>query len=130
MQSALANHGARLQADVGLVISDSNKIVASFGVPDALSAGIVAELVSAIERRPDKSWIALVGGRAIQFAVTPILTPDPNGFAAFGFALDDNVARDTKQLTELEVSFFAANASGKYNLSASTLKPKQRDELQ
>lgn len=130
MQSALSNHGGRLRADTGLVISDDKRIVTSFGLPGNVSSDTLAALIDAVEKKQDKTWIALIGGKAIQFAVAPILMPDPNGWVAFGFVLDDGVAVDAKQLTELEVSFLVIDDRGQYRLSASTLPADQREELQ
>jgi diguanylate cyclase len=130
MQSALDNHGARLRADAALVVSDSKRIVASFGLPANAPQETLAQLVQTIEKKEDTTWIALIGGQAIQFAVAPILMPDPNGWAAFGFVLDDKVAEDLKHLTDLEISFLALNETGQYRISASTLKPVLREELQ
>jgi diguanylate cyclase len=130
MQSALDNHGARLRADAGLVVSDSKRIIASFGLPSNVPPATLAKLVQTIEQKEDQPWIALIGGKAVQFAVAPILMPDANGWAAFGFVLDDRVAAELKQLTELDMSFLAMEANGHYRISASTLAPAQREQLQ
>jgi diguanylate cyclase len=128
MQSALDNHGARLRADAGLVVSDKKRIMANFGLPAGVPKETLARLVQSIEQKEDQPWITLIGGKAIQFAVAPILMPDANGWAAFGFVLDDRVAADLKQLTELEISFLAMDNAGSYRISASTLVPSQREQ--
>jgi diguanylate cyclase (GGDEF)-like protein len=130
MQSALDNHGVRLGANVGLVISDTGRIVASFGLPATASPETLSQLVKAIEQKEDQTWIALIGGKAFQFAVAPVLVPDPYGWVAFGFVLDDRVAADLKQLVDLEISFLAQDAAGHYIISASSLTPVQREILQ
>jgi diguanylate cyclase len=129
-QSALDNHAARLRADAGLVISDAKKITASFGLPVNTTQETIDQLVTNIEQKEDQTWITLIGGKAIQFAVAPVQIPDPNGWVAFGFVLDDRVAADLKQLTDLDISFLAVNATGQYRVSASTLSPALRDQLQ
>ncbi len=130
MQSALDNHGVRLGANAGLVISDTGRIVASFGLPASASPDTLSQLVKAIEQKEDQTWIALIGGKAFQFAVAPVLVPDPYGWVAFGFVLDDRVAADLKQLVDLEISFLAQDAAGQYIISASSLTLAQRQILQ
>jgi diguanylate cyclase len=129
MQSALDNHGARLRADAALVLSDSRQIVASFGLPANITQASLKQLVQSIEQKENQTWIAVIDGKSFQFAVEPILMPDPRGWAAFGFVLDDKVATDLKQLTNLDVTFLAKDEATTTNISASTLQGDQREEL-
>ncbi len=130
MQSALDNHGARLRSDIGFVVSDSKQVIARFGLPKSTSSDAIAEVIQNIERKEDVPWVALIDGRAILFAVAPILMPDANGWAAFGSVLDDRVATDLKGLTDLDISFLATSVAGQYQISGSTLAPSERAQLQ
>jgi diguanylate cyclase len=129
IQSALANHGARLKADVGFVVSDSKRIITSFGLPETLSTTALEALAKDFESRQAHTRIVPIGGRLMQFAIAPVLLPDPQGWAVFGFALDRRVAVDLKELTGLEVSFLNANSKGEDRFSASTLSASQRSAL-
>lgn len=130
MQSALDNHGARLRSDIGFVVSDNKQIMARFGLPKSISSEAIEQVIQNIEQQEDLPWVALIGGRAILFAVAPILMPDANGWAAFGSVLDDRVATDLKNLTDLDISFLATGATGQYQISGSTLVPAERTQLQ
>jgi diguanylate cyclase (GGDEF)-like protein len=129
IQSALANHGARLKADIGFVVSDSKQITTSFGLPETLSTSALEALAKDFDSRKDHTRIVPIGGRLIQFAFAPVMMPDPNGWAVYGFALDARVANDLKELTGLEVSFLNATTKGEGRLSASTLSAPQRSAL-
>jgi diguanylate cyclase len=128
-QSVLDNHGARVHADAGIVLSDTRQIVASFGLPTTLSPQTIAQLKQTIEKKEDHSWIMPIGGKLMQFAVAPILSPDPVGWAAFGFVIDENVSGDLKQLTGLEISFLTQETGKPYEIAASSLTAAQRSDL-
>jgi diguanylate cyclase (GGDEF)-like protein len=129
MQSALDNHGARLRADTAIVVSDSRQVIASFGLPVRIAPEVLTQLILSIEKKEDQTFIAVIDGKAIQFAVEPILMPDPRGWAAFGFVLDDKVAADLKQITNLDISILAKDDATTTNISASTLQGEPREEL-
>jgi diguanylate cyclase len=120
MQSALDNHGSRVGADAGFVISENKKMTAAFGIPANLPPAAQAAIAQTAEAYEDKTWILPIEGRLMQFIVAPILMPDPNGWAAFGFALDDRVAVDLKKLTDLEITFVGRDAAGTQTVVAST----------
>ena len=52
----------------------------------------------------------VLDGRAFQLVAVPVLAPLPIGWVVMGFAVDDALARDLRQLTELEVSFTLGRA--------------------
>ena len=54
----------------------------------------------------------VLDGRAFQLVAVPVLAPLPIGWVVMGFAVDDALARDLRQLTELEVSFTLDGAVG------------------
>jgi diguanylate cyclase (GGDEF)-like protein len=103
--SALTNHGARIGADAmvfvdldGKVVSDTlspNAGTRSFEYPDLLEA----------DRDAASASMEVLEGRAFQLVAVPVLAPLPIGWVVMGFAVDDALARDLRQLTELEVSF-------------------------
>ncbi len=128
-QSVLDNHGARVHADAGIVLSDTRQIVASFGLPTNLSPQAIAQLKQTIEKKEDHSWIMPLGGKLMQFAVAPILSPDSVGWAAFGFVINESVSADLKQLTGLEITFLGQESGKPYEIAASSLTPAQRPDI-
>ena len=66
------------------------------------------------------SSMEVLDGRAFQLVAVPVLAPLPIGWVVMGFAVDDALARDLRQLTELEVSF-ALDDQGGWRVLASTL---------
>src|SRR5690349_8254227 len=126
--SALANHGARIGAEAMLFVDLDGNVVTdtlrpqsksrSFEYPALLtetpaSAG-VGRTSTASPRMASSgmtnssmanSSMEILDGRAFQLVATPVLAPLPIGWVVMGFAVDDAVASDLRQLTELEVSF-------------------------
>jgi HAMP domain-containing protein len=72
--------------------------------------------------------IEVLDGRAFQLVAVPVLAPLPIGWVVMGFAVDDALARDLRQLTELEVTF-ALDAPGGWRVLASTLGPVEQFTL-
>ena len=70
----------------------------------------------------------VLDGRAFQLVAVPVLAPLPIGWVVMGFAVDDALARDLRQLTELEVSF-ALDAPGGWRVLASTLSGDEQQAL-
>lgn len=127
--SALANHGARISADAmlfvdlnGIVVADTlrpNSNARTFEYPDLLKAS--ANGVS--------SRLQVLDDDAFQLVAVQVRAPLPIGWVIMGFAVDDELARDLRQLTALEVSFAAYNPATGWHLLASTISPAEQREL-
>lgn len=130
--SALANHGARIGAEAMLFIDLDGNVVTdtlragsgqrAFEYPDLLRESPAAANAS----------MEILDGRAFQLVATPVLAPLPIGWVVMGFAIDDAVANDLRQLTELEVTFALdrPRAGGKdWRILASTLTPAAQADL-
>jgi diguanylate cyclase (GGDEF)-like protein len=126
--SVLANHGARIGADAmlfadleGNVISDTLRPQAAprpFEYPALLLTGDFGA----------NAGMKVLDGRAFQLVAVPVLAPLPIGWVVMGFAVDDSLARDLRQLTELEVSF-ALESGGQWRVLASTLDARAQRTL-
>jgi diguanylate cyclase (GGDEF)-like protein len=120
--SALRNHGARIDSDMAMLLSLDGQVIADTlssdtqGKPFAFPA-----LLSAAQQDVTSSSIELLDRRAYQFVVVPVLAPRPIAWVVLGFVVDDSLARDLRQLTALDVSFFAHDAGGASFVLASTL---------
>ena len=71
----------------------------------------------------------MLDGHAFQLVAVPVLAPLPIGWVVMGFAVDDALARDLRQLTELEVSFTLDGAPAARRVLASTLDERAQQAL-
>jgi len=128
--SALGNHGARIEADVTMLLSLDGHVIADTlraerqGMPFAFPA-----LLAAAQQELTGSSIELVDRHAYQFVVVPVLAPRPIAWVVLGFIVDDTVARDLKQLTSLDVSFLFVAPDARASVLASTLQRSSQDGL-
>jgi diguanylate cyclase len=128
--SVLRNHGARVGASVMTLASlenliradtlDSGRIGKPFAYPDLIRLALIEGRASSIVIR---------GDRLYQLVVVPVLAPDPIAWVGLAFEVDDAVAKDLHQLTDLEVSFASRMENGPWQLHASTLAPELRKGL-
>jgi len=129
IQSALENHAARLRADFGLVLSPRRAVVASTGTATAGSPQLLASVAPEADESAGRSIILAFDRRLVQIAVVPVLAPDPVGWAAFGWDLDQRAANDLKQLVDVEITFLSASDTGAIQVSASTLPAALHEEI-
>jgi len=126
--SVLANHGARIGADAmlfvdlgGTVVSDTLRLQGQarpFEYPALIKAN----------KNGASASMEVLDDRAFQLVAVPVLAPLPIGWVVMGFAVDDTMARDLRQLTELEVSFALDSPLG-WRVLASTLSVEEQHAL-
>lgn len=121
IQSVLENHSARLRADFGLVLSPARAVVASTGTAINAPPLVLAAIAPEAEESTGRSTILALDHRLVQIAVVPVLAPDPIGWAAFGWELDQRTANDLKRLVDLDITFLSASDGAGMGVSASTL---------
>lgn len=120
--SALQNHGTRIGATVMMLAAPERRLIADAQRPDATGQPFAFPwLIDAAERNGRASGLVLIDGRAYQLVVVPVLAPAPIAWAAFGFPVDNRIARDLQSLTELHVSFLSRGRSGDWSVLASTI---------
>jgi diguanylate cyclase (GGDEF)-like protein len=128
--SALANHGARINADQMLLIGLDQKVIA-----DTLPQTMVgrpfwfARLINAAEAKGSASGMVQIDGAIYQMVVVPVLAPVPIAWVAMDFVINDENARDLNRLTGLQVSFLSQSEDGTWRLGGTTLPQEQRREL-
>ena len=128
--SVLENHQARIRADVMQLVSLDRKLLVDTlhpgrtGVPFALP-----DMIARAERRQDASTIAVIDGRPYQMVAVPLLAPLPIAWICVGFIIDDQVAKDLQQLTNLQVTFLGRRPGGGLTALASTLPGAMRETL-
>ena len=118
--SAVENQRARINADLVIVLSQEGRpVVSTLG---ALTANTENDLQNLIANDADSETLQLyrlIDGRPYQLVLAPILAPEPIGWAAIGFALDDGVAKEMSRLLGVDVSFVAGGEQDPTYLASS-----------
>ena len=106
--SAIENQRARINADLVIVLNPDGRPVAStIGTLSAKTENDLKELIASDAAGETLQLYRLIDGRPYQLVLAPVRAPEPIGWAAMGFALDDGVATDMSRLLGVEVSFVA-----------------------
>lgn len=127
--STLANHGARINADVMLLVGTDGKLIAdTLPARDVGHAGHAEqpfqfpELIAIAEQQRQAAAMVVLNGALYQMVVVPVLGPLPIAWLVVGFSIDDKFARNLQSLTALNVSFLAQpSPGGQWQLLATTL---------
>lgn len=128
--SALANHGARIDAQVMMLVGLDRVVIAdstsatSVGHPFALPG-----MMAVAERDQSASAIVLVDGRLRQIVVVPVLAPLPVGWVVMGFAVDGHMVRELERIAGLDVTFVSRDTAGAWSVQATTLRDAAQPAL-
>ena len=118
--SAIENHRSRIKADMVILLDPEGHVLAS--THGTVSPGTMADLSEIISNDSEGEILQLyrlIDGHPYQLVLAPVLAPEPIGWTAMGFALDDGVAGDMSRLLGVDVSFVAGPASGKPYIASS-----------
>jgi class 3 adenylate cyclase len=127
--SVLENHRRRVDADILMLASLAGGVVADTRRPTRPGAIFpAARLIAEAEAGRGASDVVAIDGRLYQFAVVPLLAPEPIAWLGAGFAIDDKAAVDLRRLSGLQVSF-VAREDGRAVVHASTLGGADREAL-
>jgi len=130
IQSVLLNHGSRIRADKMALISLERRLIADTAEPRSSGQRFsFPRLLDAAERDGRAAGIILQGERAYQVAIVPVLAPTPIAWALFGYVVDDALAKDLRNLSALEVSFFARHGAGEWGALGSTVAAAMQDSF-
>lgn len=126
IESALLNHGARINADLMALVSLQGFTVASSSAALQVQQRFpnTTVLDQALLDGNQTAFIALEQD-LYQIMVIPVRIPIPVGIAVIGFRLNQALADEMKQLTSLDVSF-VSEQNGAAPLTISTLPPDQQ----
>jgi len=128
ISSVLINHGARIGADAMVFVDLDGNVVADTLRPQAQAHPFEFPSLIGPNGSGANAAMEVLDDRAFQLVAVPVLAPVPIGWVVMGFAVDDALARDLRQLTELEVSF-ALEGSGNWHVFASTLAAPEQQAL-
>ncbi|MBX9961978.1 MAG: EAL domain-containing protein [Burkholderiales bacterium] len=128
--SVLANHGARIDANVVMLADLDRKLLADTLHPEQRATEFpFPDLIALAERDRQASSIVLIDGKPYQVVVVPVLAPVPIAWVAMGFVIDDRVAHDLRAVAALHVTFLSERRNGRWTLHASTLPGPLRAAL-
>jgi diguanylate cyclase (GGDEF)-like protein len=119
MLSAARNHAARIGADLVLLTDAEGSVLASW--PQVLSpqdAQLLRRVVAGESAAPNRAHFVLLGGKAYQLILAPMRAPVTIGWAAMGFAVDDELASRIRDLVGAEVSFLSVGPDGIRRIAA------------
>ena len=128
--SVLANHGARINADLMLLVGLDQKVIADT-LPTTMAGHTfsVARLITVAEGKGSASAMVQIDDAIYQVVVVPVLAPVPIAWVAMGFLINDEDARDMNGLTGLQISFLTRRADAGWRLEGSTLPDRPRVQL-
>ncbi len=131
ISSALVNHGARVGADLALLVKLDGTIVAGHGqLQEKVEHHPVRALLARAKSERRAVGIVMLDGSLYQVVVMPVYGPLHLAWLCMGFMIDDDVARSVKRKTLLEVSFLTQDESRRHLLVASSLMASQRNRVQ
>ncbi|HXC38994.1 MAG TPA: EAL domain-containing protein [Burkholderiales bacterium] len=124
-ESALANEGARVGADLVTLVALDHKVIADS--QDRSLAGKpfrFASLLQTAEHDGRASGLAVYRNEVYQLVIVPVLAPEPVAWATFGFLLRGRLDRDVQGLTGLNLSLYGRSAGeSSWQVLLSTLPP-------
>lgn len=106
--SALESYQGRIHAQVAYFVSQDEAMVIGTQESESAISGSAAhqEFVQAItENQTGTLKFDLVDGKPYQLIAVPVKAPDVIGWIVMGFAVDNRLAAQIKQLTHLDVTF-------------------------
>ncbi|MEP3349049.1 MAG: phosphodiesterase [Marinomonas sp.] len=105
IQSVLQNHGARINADISLLVSPSGDIITATQALEQNDK--ISELVLAARRTGGSSISTMIAfdDRGYQFVLVPVRAPNVVAWVGMAFLLDQALAEQIKNVAGLDISF-------------------------
>ncbi|MEZ0330826.1 MAG: EAL domain-containing protein [Methylophilaceae bacterium] len=122
INSALANHQSRINANIAMFFNNDGEQVASAG-EDAMNEdnSKIAQLLMNARSQGDANEIVVLNNRPYQLVVVPVKAPIVIGWVVMGFVIDNNLAMRLRNLTLLDVSFLIKDKDDVWRSETSTL---------
>ncbi|MCO5104571.1 MAG: EAL domain-containing protein [Burkholderiaceae bacterium] len=130
IESALANHGARIGAAVTALLDTQlalRVVSAEAGMQDL--PGALRQVVAALAADPAGSQIAVVHGLPHQFVMVPLRAPLVIGWVLMGFPVGQPLADEMRQLLAADVAVRVGDGQGGFAVPVSTLAPPHLAQL-
>ncbi|SDN05602.1 putative bifunctional diguanylate cyclase/phosphodiesterase [Vreelandella arcis] len=103
LQSVLANHGDRADADIVLLSDLDGQLLASSHHPAQTPMPFPALFETARQQGSAVS-VVIADGQPYEFVLLPVYAPNVIGWVGMGFLIDDAVVEEIHSLTGLEIS--------------------------
>jgi len=130
IRSALENHGARVGADIALLVSLDNRLLVDTRRPRAAPTPFpFPRLTEIAAQHGEATSIVFFGNRAFQLVVVPVLAPEPIAWVCMGFDIDEPLAQELRRIASVHVSFLRADDDGNWTALATTLPATLRTAL-
>ncbi|MCQ4315227.1 EAL domain-containing protein [Stutzerimonas zhaodongensis] len=128
LQSAMANQAARINASEAMLIGLDGRVLAS-SLSNAVSGDSFRYATELRDARGQEHRLLVVvlDNQAHLLVEAEVRAPLPIARVVMGFAMDEALARELKQLTGLDVSFLTKEEGGA--TLATTLEPRTHSEL-
>ena len=130
IESALANHGARIGAAVTALLDTqlALRVVSGEAGMAQLPAALV-QVVPALAAEPAGSQIAVINGLPHQFVMVPLRAPLVIGWVLMGFPVGQPLADEMRQLLSADVAVRVGDGKGGFSVPVSTLAPQAVEPL-
>ena len=128
MLSAAGNNARRVGADLVLLINTHGRVLASSAPSEAQVGSSIGGLLPGERGQHDRPRFMVLGQRTYQFFLSPVRTPEIIAWVAMGFAVDDALARNIRDLAGVEVTLGIRGAAG-FTRVASSLPPAEQAAL-
>lgn len=129
IQSVLENHGARIGADVSLLVSPLGKMITA--TKELHIDQTVADLVQSARLSGSAAINTMISfdGHAYQLVLVPVKAPRTIAWVGMAFLLDKNLAEQIKAVTGLEISFVGDSSDQKKYSGFLTLPEQDKTDL-
>ena len=117
IQSALENNGARINANLMMLLGMDGKLIASVSNINDRDVTEVNDfpfpaLLAEAEKEGGLSHIVLLNGRIFQLVMLPVEAPVAVAWSIVGTHIDNDFAKQLKELTTLDVTFWGESTVG------------------
>ncbi|MGH8210040.1 MAG: putative bifunctional diguanylate cyclase/phosphodiesterase [Steroidobacteraceae bacterium] len=130
IESALFNHGARIGASAMMFIGLDGEVVADTIQPQNVPRRFdYSDLLRKDSGNATNGDLKMLAGHSYQLVAVPVLAPLTIGWVVVGLPVDDDFARDLRQLTTLGVSFMLQDREAGWRSLASTLSDADESRL-
>jgi len=119
VSSALTNHAARIGADLTVALDLDGQVIARGDAGGAVDPLLLASLKS--EDDDARARFIVTPSGVWQVFVSPVLAPDEIARIALGFAVDERLALELRDLVGVDVAFLSG-ATGNQPVAASTVR--------
>lgn len=124
IRSVLQNHGARINADISLLLSPRGEIITA--TQELNINNIISELVTEARRSGGSSISTMMAfeNRAYQLVLVPVKAPNIVAWVGMAFSLDQALAEQIKNVAGLDISF-VNGANGSFIVPVGSTLPQE-----